>query len=168
MTRWASAVMTVVSSLTHAVRAKARPWAARVDGFDVEVVQHLEMVGDEADRADEHAPRVTVGGEFVDDLQDIGPQPRLRRAAGALPGDAPVVPAAAPATHSPSPAARPDRDRRVEDSLGKRVRGEQHCVSSGQRGEARRDVGSDELDERRFGRPTLDLGTTIRATQRPT
>jgi hypothetical protein len=33
-------------------------------------------------------------GQLVDDLQDVGAEPRLRRAAGALPGDGPVAPLA--------------------------------------------------------------------------
>ncbi len=56
--------MIVGSSLTQAVRSKARPCvAARRGGLDVEVVQHLEMVGDESAGADDHArDGAAVGG----------------------------------------------------------------------------------------------------------
>ena len=44
------------SSLTHAVRSKARPtWSARSRRLDVEVEQHLEVIGDETDGADDDA-----------------------------------------------------------------------------------------------------------------
>ena len=55
-TRSASAAMTAGSSLTLAVRSKARPaWRGPGGGLDVEVVQDLEVVGDEPAGAHDHA-----------------------------------------------------------------------------------------------------------------
>ena len=60
-------------------------------GFDVEVVQHLEVVGDESAGADDHPGDVGVRAELVDHLEDVGADPRLGCAACRLPGDLPVV-----------------------------------------------------------------------------
>ena len=57
-TRSARAPSTAGSSLRTRVRAKARPTSAATrGGLDVEVVDHLEVVADEALRAHEHARR---------------------------------------------------------------------------------------------------------------
>ena len=44
------------------------------------------MVGSEAGGADDHGPDV-LGGEGPQALEDVRPEPRLRRPAGALPAD---------------------------------------------------------------------------------
>ena len=56
--------------------------AARRARLDVEVVEHLEVVGHEAARAHEQ-PVGAAAGELVDDGEDVGPEPRFGRAAGA-------------------------------------------------------------------------------------
>ena len=72
------------------VEGQAEP-VGPAPGLDVEVVQHLEVVGDEAARAHEQAVDVVGGGELVDDGEDVGTDPRLGRAAGRLPADRPLV-----------------------------------------------------------------------------
>ena len=81
--------MTVRSSLTTSVRANASSrLGGPIRGIDVEVVEHLEVVGREAMGDDEDAG-VTVSGHLVDHLRDVGSAPRLGGPAGRLPSDPP-------------------------------------------------------------------------------
>ncbi len=83
--------MIVGSSFTHAVLSKARPCDdARLGRFDVEVVQHFEVIGDESACRHDDAGDILVG-ERVDHLEDVGADPGFGRASGGLPGDLPVV-----------------------------------------------------------------------------
>ena len=52
-----------------------------VPGLDVDVVQHLEVIADEADRHDEHVPHALLS-QRLQFLEQIGADPRLLGAAG--------------------------------------------------------------------------------------
>src|SRR5262245_16395494 len=58
--------------------------------FDVDVPQDLEVVGDEPDRAKEHALDATIV-KAVELLEDVRPEPRLAGRARALEGERPRV-----------------------------------------------------------------------------
>ena len=127
--------------------------------LDVEVVEHLEMIGDEPDRADEHSVGVSVCASSSMTCRMSGPNHGS--------GVRPALCQASPQL------SRPDRGghtlggcpdlRRVrvvgrQDPLGEGVRGEQHA-------RARRASSPsllcrslrDEIDEGRLGRPARDL-----------
>src|SRR5256885_12156875 len=58
--------------------------------LDVEVVEHLDVIADEADGHDDHVA-LAVAGEAPDHLADVRLEPRLTRApAPALVGEAPA------------------------------------------------------------------------------
>ncbi len=84
----------IVGVVVHA-RGAVEGQAVRcgaVGGLDVEVVEHLEVVGDEPAGAHDHARRRRrPSRELVDHREDVGADPRLGGAAGRLPGDLPVV-----------------------------------------------------------------------------
>ena len=108
--------------------------------FDVDVVEHFEVVGRETLR-DHHDPLGPAGrGEVVDHFQEVRPSPRFGRAAGALPRDSPPRPTAQVCCFG-------DRARRSEElvsvgvveqrALGKGVSGEDHLGPRGHRVERR-------------------------------
>ena len=81
--RPARAAITVGSSFIDAVRSNVNPWALRpLTRLDVEVVQHLEVIGNEPARAHEQPIGVLGRRELVDHAQDVGTEPRFWRASG--------------------------------------------------------------------------------------
>src|SRR5437868_4026384 len=64
-------------------------------GLDVEVVEDLQVVGREPRRTHEHALVLVEGGDLVEDLTDVGLDPRLGRPPRALPPDPPPLDAGA-------------------------------------------------------------------------
>ena len=94
-------------------------------GLDVEVVEDLEVVADEAARADEHAGRAGRGA-VVEHLEDVGPEPRLG-ACGPR--------SATPCDHAREPGARRDRLGRGPQLLGVRVAGVEDARRQGVGGE---------------------------------
>ena len=95
--------------------------------------------------------------QLVDDLQDVGAEPRLGCAPGALPGHAPVVETDRRGDELGSGAdLRRVRVAGGEDPLRKGVRREQHARLSRQGRQLGAEIGGDELDEGRFGRPAFD------------
>ena len=82
----ARAAMTVGSSFIDACPPEHQAGCLRTPaGLDVEVVEHLEVIGDEAARAHQQAVGVLRPGQLVDHGEDVGADPRLRRAPGGLP-----------------------------------------------------------------------------------
>jgi hypothetical protein len=129
-------------------------------GFDVEVVQHLEVIGDEADGRDDDAVDGVVVTELIEHLEHVGSEPRLGSATGALPGDLPTV-----AFDEPEPVGDGLGGRAQlvgvviaggDDPLRERVGGEQHPCPGRHRRQPASEVVDEELDERRLGRPRLD------------
>ena len=89
------------SSLRDGVRAKATPAESATAGrLDVEVVEDLQMVGDESDRADHHRGG-PVGRHPTDLAQQVGADPRVGGPPRALPG------------HAPGEAGHPSRPSRA-------------------------------------------------------
>ena len=85
------------SSLSDAVRTYSRPAFCRdVGNLDVEVVEHLQVVCDEADRTHDHGVGATAGTQSSHDVADVGAEPRLGGASRALPGHVPFVQAGLP------------------------------------------------------------------------
>ena len=84
-------------------------------GLDVDVVQDLQVVGDEADRPDHQAAHA-FGGKAADLDQDVGSEPRLVGAAGALEREVVVIDAQLACDQ-----ARPSRPAR--SGTGRRRRG---------------------------------------------
>ena len=129
ITRRARADITPLSSLTTEVRRKISqaPCRSPMAGLDVEVVEHLEVVGDETARADQDAVDVGRCAERVDDAEQVGLQPRIGGTPGGLPGDRPAVVGEPDAVGD---ERRSGGDLRrvwiggVEDSAGERVGGE--------------------------------------------
>ena len=80
----ASAAKTVGSAFIDAVRANTIRRRPLLACLDVQVVEHLEVVGDEAARAHQQ-PAAPPTRQLVDDGEDVGPDPRLRRPPRRLP-----------------------------------------------------------------------------------
>ena len=90
-TRSAKAAQILGSAFNEAVRAKATPTSAATrSGLDIEVVEDLEVVRGETGGADDDGAHV-LPGQGPQFLQDVGTEPGLRRAAGALPADLPTL-----------------------------------------------------------------------------
>ena len=103
-------------------------------GFDVEVVDDLEVVGDEAVRAHQDAVAAAGVGEGADHLEDVGPAPRLGGPTGALPPDRPVGPRVEThlGGHRGGAVAELVGVRIAgQHALRQRVGGEQHLVALG-------------------------------------
>ena len=119
-TRSASAAITAGSSFIDAVRRNTRPVIlGATAGLDVEVVEHLEVIGDEAARADQQPVGVLRRPQLVDDLEHVGADPRLGRASR---------PTATRRTTAPTvPVRRRQRPRRrsraARRGMGRRRRG---------------------------------------------
>ena len=127
----ASAPITAGSSLTHAVRAKARPSARRAARLDVEVVEHLEVVGDEAARRRRARPSASSA------LRGRRSRRGCRARATARVCGRPICQAMRPAAPLASPAAAATASAVARSSsgygspasmirCGQRVGGEQH------------------------------------------
>ena len=72
---------------------------AKLAGFRVEIVEHFQMVGDEADRRDDDVLQLGSVVLFAQEVADVRLEPRLlRRAAAALVDQVPVVSSDASAT----------------------------------------------------------------------
>ena len=84
--RRARAVITLRSSLTTDMR-RTSPRAPARRRFDVDVVEHLEVIGDEAARTDQNAVDVAESGQLVDHAEQVRLEPWFRRPSGRLPGD---------------------------------------------------------------------------------
>ena len=125
-TRSARAPRTVGSSF-DAGRAGEGQAAAlgAAAGLDVEVVQHLEVIGDEAAGAHQHARGRPVAGQLVDHGEDVRTEPRLGCPAGRLPRHPPAVPRARPASAATAAAVGAQlvgvRIARGQDPLGEAV-----------------------------------------------
>ncbi len=157
--------MTAESPLTLAVRSKASPGLGRPGGcFDVEVVEHLQVVGDEPAGAHDHPTERTALAQVVDHREDVGADPRFGCPPGRLPGDRPVgrFVQAQPVGHRHG--GRTEligiRVAGVDDALRQRVGGEQDVDRPPgrrqHRGASFGEIVGEEPDEGRLGGPTLD------------
>ena len=158
--RWASAAMTVGVVVDARGAIELEPGRIRTClRLDVEVVEDLEMVGDETDRRDDDAVDVARSvAEFVDHLEDVGADPGLGGASGALPGDLPVgaLDESRGGRRRPSAVERSSLD--VRSPVARMRSGREWAVNSTRvrsgmsSSRARRSVG-DEIDEGGLGRP---------------
>ena len=163
-TRSASSAITAGSSLIDAVRAKARPASpATRRGVDVEVVEHLEVVGHEPLGAHQHPAGLPAGGQVADHVEHVGTAPRLGRATGRLPRQRPAG-SARRGRHRPGDGGRRlgqlVRVRVVgQHPLGQRVGREQHLGALGQAAQRRAHALGLGVDPRRHGVATSRSGT---------
>lgn len=90
--------------------------------FDIEVVEHLKMVGYEPTCTHNNSRRVLARAKFGDDLQDVGAKLWLGRATGRLPRNSPLAPVAEPCLGGNGLGCRPEFIRvwiaGVDDALG--------------------------------------------------
>ena len=120
--------MNAGSSLSEAVRAKASPpAAATAASLDVEVVEHLEVVGHEADRADARRRRPRPPRrQPAHDVADVGAEPGLGGPSRALPRHHASRVEAGRGRHEPGRLGQllGVGVAGLADALGQRVRGE--------------------------------------------
>ena len=157
--RRARAAITPRSSLTTDVRRKSSPRGVGTSArLDVEVVEHLEVVGDEAARAHQHAVDVAGSGQRVDHAEQVRLEPWFRRRVRPTARRSTSDPAASPARSATSVAVAAT-SAGYGSPLSRIRRGSEWAVNStfvpaGIAGASRAaTTAGEEVDVRRLGRP---------------
>ena len=160
----------VVVDARRAVEAQPAGRGAR-RGLDVEVVEDLEVVGDEADGADQHA----LDGPLLGRARRSPPARRARSTARASAPRSARRSTSAPSAR-PASAATAAASARSSSGYGSpvaRIRCGSECAVNSTRGpagiaaEPSGEVGGDEAHERRLGAPPLDRVDLDAVRRRP-